>query len=44
MWVERSRSVDGYDGVDGSVGHLIERTGVGDVLGYDFPGENGCAS
>ena len=25
---------DGVDGVDGSVGHQIERTGVGDVLGH----------
>ena len=34
--------VDGYDGgdgVDGSVGHQIERTGVDDVLGYDYPGK-----
>ena len=32
---------DGSDGVDGSVGHQIERTGVDDVLGYDY---RGCAS
>ena len=30
---------DGSDGVDGSVGHHVERTGVDDVLGYDYPGE-----
>ena len=30
---------DGSDGVDGSFGHQIERTGVDDVLGYDYPGK-----
>ena len=30
---------DGSDGVDGSVEHQIERTGVDDVLGYDYHGK-----
>ena len=39
MWVERSRMVDGFDGYDVSVGHQIERTGVDDVVEYDYPGK-----
>ena len=34
--------VDGSDGVVGSVGHQIERTGVDDVLGYDYHGKWLC--